>query len=93
MDLQGREVEMTDQAPDTPDPIVAAELVIAALDGRPVLPLIDPQRAGSLIGGLLHVMLDLGEHITGPDGADQFRALLADYQARKRLAGIFTPTN
>lgn len=78
---------------DTPDPIAAAELVIAAMDGRPLVPLIDPYRTGSLIGGLLHLVLDLGEHITGPDGADRFRDLMADYQARQRLAGIFTPTD
>ncbi|MCG5462169.1 hypothetical protein MED01_007047 [Micromonospora sp. MED01] len=80
-------------APDAPDTVAAAELVIAVLDGRPVVPLIDPQRAGSLISGLLCLIADLGEHITGPAGAAQFRALLADYQARQRLAGIFAPTD
>lgn len=84
---------MLDQAEDTPDPVVAAELVIAALDGRAVVPLIDPHRAGSLIGGLLHLVFDLGERIVGPDGAGEFRRLVADYQARQRLAALFPPAD
>jgi hypothetical protein len=69
--------------------MVGAELMVAHLDGRPLIQDFTAEGVGATIGGLGGLVYALAAHIAGDESPEAVRALLVDLQVRARLTDVF----